>query len=180
MNNSMQDLPGSMKYFTYVWLTNCAENALERGKANPEGSAFMFMSANMFCALAIEAHLNHVGSTVIPGWEIFERNLSIEKKLELISLHKNFKIDASTAPFQFLTLIKKFRDEMAHGRTAEVTGDFAVMHKWPRPKWLEQSCQEVSERWFHATEKMIELVHIKAGLGERPLDVSSFGSAGRN
>lgn len=173
-----ETLPGSMVYLTYTWLFSCARNAFDRAKESEAGSTYMFMTSNMFCALTIEAHLNHVGSKVVPGWEIFERSLSIEKKLEVIALHTNFTVDFSREPFQLLSSVKRFRDTMAHGRTEEVDGHFADMNLWPKPKWLEQCTLKTADSWFTATRAIVEFVHSAAGLGDKPFMYASMGSAG--
>src|SRR5882672_11086295 len=59
------------------------------------------MASALFCALSLEAVINHVGSSLLPLWDQhLKRKLSPEGKLTLIASFAHLQIDFGKKPFQ--------------------------------------------------------------------------------
>lgn len=106
---------------TYSELWHASDCVLARGKEEPKGSSWQFLSSAVLTAFAFEAYLNHVGPTVFPAWEHFDR-LPPWSKLELLcdKLSIKFPEGAGTRPLQTVAELLNFRNTIAHGRSVKV------------------------------------------------------------
>ena len=77
----------------------------------------------MLTAFAFEAYLNHVGPTLFPAWEHFDR-LPPWAKFELLcdKLNVSFPKGTGTRPLQTIVELLSFRNTIAHGRSVKVEG----------------------------------------------------------
>ena len=86
---------------------------------NDEGIAFDCMSAVIGLAFWVESILNYVGQIKIrDNWR--ERS-SYQTKIRELEVVLGFSYDKKIEPFRTLEVLKKARDEMAHGRPMEFT-----------------------------------------------------------
>lgn len=107
---------------TYAELWHASHCVLEKGRADPEGSTWQFLSSMLLTAFSFEAYLNHVGSTLFSQWHHLER-LPPWSKFELISekLELSFPAGQGARPLQTISKLLDFRNTMAHGRSHQIT-----------------------------------------------------------
>lgn len=103
------DLAGASFYF---------KNRIEeRLKAeDTKGIAFEYMSCLTMLAFELEAKINFLGYKLIDGWE--ERKPYVDKFNTVLG-HLGIKVDWTQRPFLSAQSVKKFRDEIAHGKPIE-------------------------------------------------------------
>src|SRR5262245_8616799 len=168
----MREIKHEGTFYTYSYLLNGAENAIETAREYPTGGNYQFASAILFCAFAIEAHLNHIGEEKLECWADIEKKLGPEQKLDLIAELIAFKVDRSRRPFQSIREIFKFRNYFAHGRTESI--ERTIHDESPLrspvplfdPEILEQLNEEYVGRLYDDTIEMITVLHKAAGFEE--------------
>jgi hypothetical protein len=106
-------MEGFAKFFTFAYLRGAAVNAFDTARANPRGSNYHRVSAALFSAFAVEAHLNHIGEARLSYWGIVEPKLSWRQKLDLIAEQLEINLDFGRRPVQTLTDLFRFRDRLA-------------------------------------------------------------------
>jgi hypothetical protein len=163
-------------YYTYVYMHSCARECLRRAEESEVGQTYMCLSANVFCAMTIEAYLNHIGDELVAGWTHFERKLGPAEKLAFLSEVLDFKFDTGRRPFQLFSEIFSTRNDVAHGKTETVFGDHGTGFDWPKPDWLNKAELTVAKRWYEATTDMVVELSEKLGKGRRPFGISSEGA----
>ena len=92
------------------------------------------MSTILYCALAIEAYLNHVGTHTMPHWPPLKKKLSPEEKINVLSAHLNIPVAWGGAPYQAIAQALSFRNLVVHAETETIelpaSDDSAVETKW--------------------------------------------------
>lgn len=182
MKSTPIKMAGASTFQSFAYLLNCAGSLAQTAKEHGPGSNHCRVSAIMFCAFAIEAHLNHIGKAKVPFWDIIERGLNWSKKRELIARLLEIEIDLGKRPFQTVDAVFKFRDRLAHGKTT--TEDRSYDYHAPTddldaldPSWLKKYwSDEAVDRALEDTRQSIEVFHIKAGLERHGMAVGSHGN----
>lgn len=135
-------MPSPMFRRTYVHneLIAAAQAMLKQSMESKQTSNSM--GCIVFCALAIEAALNHVGSASTSGWHtLLKRRLSAEAKLSLLATKANREIDFSQRPFRSFRTLFQIRNLLAHGSTQDIAYETANQwidygdKRWPATKW---------------------------------------------
>lgn len=173
---------GSKEIRTYYDL-NHGSNALIRiANEFPKGRYFTLMSSILLRAFAFEAYLNDLGAKTFEFWEEVD-SIRVLDKYNLFCKHLKIDADYSRRPYQTLTELFKFRNEMAHGRsclinvTKEVSSSEDPFDYIPKPKWKEYCNLKNAERVKKDIEKIIIQLHEQAGLGKYPF-MDSVGTCG--
>jgi hypothetical protein len=180
-------MSGTTTFYSFVYLRKAAEvaarAAVTAAATNQSGSNYHRISAVLFSAFTIEAHLNHVGSLLFSRWGNIERTLSWQSKLARITEKLQFEPNMDSRPFETLKGIFAFRNNIAHGKTRThqtdytynvETGDFDCDLK---PEWLSNYLKDSAvQSVLDDTWKIVELIHEKAGSKQAELNTISTGS----
>ena len=171
------------KVFTFAYLYEGARFALEQAKAAAKGSFYNCMSSIILSAFCFEAYLNHIGAERIPYWNAIEKKLSPEEKLALLAHELDLKIDSSRRPFQTLNSIMRFRNSLAHGKTAHLSAKGVQLLaedervKYPEADWEKECTVKTAKKYLADTEDMINHIQARIGQDEYPYAVPSVYSA---
>jgi hypothetical protein len=176
-------MSGTATFNTFSYLLNGAHSFLLTAKEHSPGSKYCRVSAVLFSAFAVEAHLNHIGEIKLAFWQIVEPKLGWRYKFELIAQQLEIEIDSGKRPFQTLVEVFKFRDRLAHGKTTTQTASYEDRGN-PRdgfdcldPDWLKKYwTDETAERVFEDAREIIERFHMKAGFPKQDVGQVSTGS----
>ncbi len=168
-------------FYTYSYLLNGAYNAIETAREYRTGSNYQRLSAILFAAFALEAHLNHVGEQKLQSWADIERKLNPDQKLALVAEVIGFNVDRSRRPFQNFREIFQFRNYFAHGRTESI--ERTVNDDLPReadipsfdPQMIERLSDQYVGRLYEDAKQMITALHTAAGFGQHQIGLISSG-----
>jgi hypothetical protein len=149
------------RLYTHNQLLSAANDFAKQTKGDSEFNSAM--ASVLFCALALEAVLNHIGGSLVPSWEEhFGRRLSPEGKLTLIASQVTFPVDFGQRPFQAFRVLFEFRNQLAHGVTKDLAYENTKhwlkygKHRWPAAKWEVLCNAEKAASLVADTEQMIE------------------------
>ena len=98
--------------------------SFEKGQQQPEGCIHQFRASLVFTAFALEAYLNHIGPKLFPDWSKLER-LGPRNKLKKVAEHLALKVDGNR-PWQVMEDLFGYRNDIAHGRSAQQTSTETV------------------------------------------------------
>jgi len=155
---------------------------LEMTKESDEGSYHLLMGSLVFTAFSIEAYLNHVGPKVFKCWEDLER-LSPKEKLNVISEKLEVKVNYGIRPWQVLTELFQFRNDIAHGKTQKVViSKIETLEKhnasydpWEfraETRWEKYCTKKNAERAREDVVKIVHAIHNAANIaGEYPFQL---------
>jgi len=165
----------AVKHMTaYVHLFKVAELSLERVEKGEDNFFYDSMSCILFCALSLEAYLNHVGATEFQFWEEGLERLNPSAKLKLIASERlqvekitlsgfpqkrnpiKISIDFSRRPFQSFKIIFEIRSQLAHGKTSWL---IETMPNKPEAKWEKYCTPQHAKRFLKDTEEIIKFIH---------------------
>jgi hypothetical protein len=157
-------MKGNATFNSFAFLRKAAENAFVCAKENPRGSNYERISAVLFSAFSIEAHLNHIGKHLVHDWETKEREFSWRDKLALVAKTLGFKAPLGSRPFQTVASIFELRDRLAHGKTEtyQMTYKFredqmdAIDPPWLAKYWSDAAVQRVMDDTWKIMETMQE------------------------
>ncbi|MCJ7653693.1 MAG: hypothetical protein MUO97_00050 [Dehalococcoidia bacterium] len=107
---------------TYAEMWHASDVMLGKAKENPEGSFYQLMASLIFTAFTLEAYLNHIGQSIFKCWDDLEQ-LSPKRKLNLIAEKLKIERDDSKRPFQTVSKLFKFRNDIAHGKTVRLKSE---------------------------------------------------------
>lgn len=160
---------------TYVDLFKVAKSSLEKVEKSEVKNFYNSMNCILFCALSLEAYLNHIGATEFQFWEEdLERSLNPHAKLKLIASERlkvekipligfpkkrdpiKISIDFSRRPFQSFKVIFEIRNQLAHGKTYWL---METMPNKPEAKWEKYCTLQNAKRFLRDTEEMIKFIH---------------------
>ena len=105
-------------------------------KKQEEGQFFSIKSSLIFSAFTHEAFLNTVGPKIIPFWDALEY-LGPQKKLQCILKSLKHKPNFGARPYQTLSGLFKFRNQIVHGREHKITGDKVVVPEKEKGDYLD-------------------------------------------
>jgi len=174
---------GDTTTLTYAYLKSGAEFLLKEAEETIDGNVYTSMMALISTAFFIEAYLNHIGEKLIAHWDVIERKLSPSNKLDVVALALKVDLSFGSRPFESFSPIFKFRNLLAHGRTATIGGtwkrNLGSTSQGLRPLWLQLSNPEEARRRFDDGVRIVEYLHEAAGLGSDPFSLMSHGRGGR-
>ncbi len=126
--------------FTLNQIGKCAYN---RAKAGERYQQLEIITAQLMCALTMEAALNYLGMQLFKNkeeiercldkkrvqklqennnefnnWEEVERVLTPKEKLNMIAKLSDLEINLNSSPFQYFSIIFKFRDDLVHAKSS--------------------------------------------------------------
>ncbi|MEA3369659.1 MAG: hypothetical protein U9Q24_04865 [Candidatus Ratteibacteria bacterium] len=166
---------------TFLYLYTAAEHALKLSKNLEEGLLYQFMTSLIFSAFTLEAALNDIGERVVPFWNELER-ISPIQKFNVLHGYLKLPIDISQRPAQTITLLFKFRNTMAHGKTERLSGIVATENPDARPAelpsletfWEKFCTKKQAEESLTDIKKIIKSICSAANLPEYFME--TFGS----
>lgn len=106
---------------TYSWLWHASRVTLEIGQNGVHGAAWQRLASTLLAAFAVEAFLNHVGTSLLSNWPEIERKHSVLAKIRLIA--KELGVDLGSKDERPLSTVRElvsFRNALAHGRTVQL------------------------------------------------------------
>lgn len=127
---------------TYGYLISASENGLVAAEILEEGSFYSYMSSLVFSAFTMEAYINHVGDYLFVFWDDVEK-LRPLGKLNLVCSLIAHDIDMGKRPYQSLTKLFKFRNELAHGKTKFPSADKNSKQPWWRDYCTKTNAENV-------------------------------------
>jgi hypothetical protein len=128
------------KINTYSSLFIASRHHLDRAEKREAGSFYDAMASLLFSAFTLEAYLNHLGKYTFSHWEYLERLTPLEK-IELLTHYFNIEINYGHRPYQTVTLLFKFRNDIVHGKTEELKIDKVVKES------QRESVKSLETRW---------------------------------
>jgi hypothetical protein len=157
----------------YAVLRVASWHALEQATNTESGRFYNCMTSMLFSAFCLEAFLNHVCEGEIDHWQMVERCLRPDEKLDLLSTLFGYPIDYGRRPFQTFGSIFQFRNLLAHAKT-EYLGDeyeevlteleWPTEPEMPQTEW-EMLCNlDMAQRFVDDTKEMLVILGEKAGL----------------
>jgi len=181
--NHTISVSGTRKVLTYAYLREAAAFSLEQAEASVTGSFYNCMSSIILSAFCFEAYLNHIGAERIPYWNLIEKKLGPEEKLAILDHELDLRIDYSQRPFQTFKSIIRFRNSLAHGKTAllKVNEIQSLAEneriKFPQTDWEKECTINKAKRYLTDIANMVQHLHERAGYGKSPFGVPSVSSA---
>lgn len=130
------------------------------------------MTAMLFSAFTLEAFLNHLGAKRISYWDVLQRKLGPEEKLQVLCKDIGYKPDRSRPPFQTFSIIFDFRNAIVHAKTEypSYEGELILEEGQRPPKplvgWEKQITLDTAQRFFDDTKAMLTELHYAAKLRE--------------
>ena len=146
------------------------------------GSFHLVMSSLVFTAFTLEAYFNHVGSKVFECWVDLER-LGPREKLNVIAEKLGIEVNYSCKPWQVVTKIFQFRNDIAHGKSfkikATVLEDLKKFNKNPNhwayraeTEWEKYCTLKNAHRAREYVKEIVHIVHQAANFpGEYPFQL---------
>lgn len=161
------------RLYTHNQLLGAAKTFLKQSRVGDEFDNAM--GCALFCALALEASLNHLGSALFPFWdEQLKRKLTPEGKLSLVASKINFNVTFGRRPFQAFRVLFEFRNQIAHGTTEDLKYESSKDwleygdHRWPAAKWEVLCNFAQASALFCDTELMVDELFAHSGIEKIP------------
>ena len=146
-------------------LRSVAWRLYKDAEENIKSSNLKCIGSIAFSAFTLEAYLNYVGENRIKFWNIVEKKLSPDEKLDLISMELKIDIDKGKRPFQSFGEIFKFRRYIVHGRSEIITdkgiqtlseNEYPIL---PDTEWQRMVSLEKTKIYLDDTKKMVEVLY---------------------
>lgn len=149
-------------------LNQIGKIAFNRAKNGERYQYLEIITAQLMCALTMEAVLNHIGKKLFEeDWEKVERHLTPKEKLKKIAKRSDLDIDLKSIPFKFFTEIFKFRDNLVHAKSSKHSANkihqskidedgFPMVHSIPElsTDWEKLCSIDTAEKWRKAVDSM--------------------------
>ena len=175
-------MEGTTNFYMFAYLRQAAWNAFETAQSVPGGSNYHRVSAVLFAALTIEAHLNHVAESTISNWDTIEPTLRWRDKFTIVAKELNLTVDKSRRPVQTVIDVFKFRDKLAHGKThseelkykyveAHSSSDDKLDPEWLRKYWTDDAVKRVLDD----IERVLDIIHTATGLEKQMFNLICDG-----
>jgi hypothetical protein len=164
---------GEREVRTFVDLNHGAKVLLDKSLAEPAGSYHTTMGSLLLRAFTFEAYLNHLGSLKLKFWPDIE-SIKVMDKYAVLCKHLGIQPDFSKTPYQTLSALFKFRNAIAHGKSAilkeekEVSSRSQRHEHTPRAHWEEYCTEQNAKRAADDVTAVIKELHLVAGLGDYP------------
>jgi hypothetical protein len=101
-------------------------DAKENGDDRRGGKTYEYMACAVMLAFTFEAKINFMGWKLIPEWREFQ---SFHDKADQVFAKLGLELDWGKRPYSSLLAMKRFRDEIAHGKPLVVQRDEIVVMK---------------------------------------------------
>lgn len=173
---------GTRTVRTYVYMYRTAKLLLEEAGREEEGQFFRLMGSIVFAAFAVEAFLNHVGEKKVADWLTKERKMTQQQRLTTIL--SEVGLEESGLPLADVRTAFRFRDGMAHGKTAvlnlvgherdvDTSKPFGIPIEtdWELQCTIQRTVPVVKACW-----NLIEQIHKASGFNGRPFSGLGGGS----
>lgn len=153
-------------------LNQIGKAAFKRAEAHGRGWWEDVITAQLMCALTMEAVLNHVGRKVFEDaslaatWAVVDRARPREK-LDAILEHLKLEVDMGRPPFQYFGDIFRLRNDLAHARSVRLATDeipddavddenWLIEEKVPglRADWENMCDLPTAQRWRDSVYEM--------------------------
>jgi hypothetical protein len=163
---------------TYSELWHGSGVLLQRGQEEVKGSKWLWMGSLIFTAFSFEAYMNHIGPKVFTCWNIFEKAIPPEGKLDVICERLKIVLEKNERPRQTLRELIKFRNNVAHGKTVPIEENTTpdadqyldeFLGKRPLAIWEEYCNEGNALRSREDIEKILKLIHEKVKPKNDPL-----------
>lgn len=164
MNDQRVTVSGKQTVFTHAYLYEAADFTLEQAINSEEGDFYNCLCSIVMNAFCLEAYVNHVGMDRFPDWDEYASPLN---KLERVAKAVDIEIDYGKRPFQSVKLTNKFRNSLAHGRTAVLPiaytekGPSKRKVKRPKTQWEKTCTKRNAKRYLEDLEKVIQMIHAR-------------------
>lgn len=164
---------GSREVRTFVDLNHGVNVLIQKTEEEEKGSYYTTMGALLLSAFTFEAYLNHLGDRTLKFWSEIE-SIKVMEKYAVLCKHLNLSPDFSRRPNQTLSSLFRFRNAIAHGKsqileeTKEVSSQDEPYRHSPKAHWEEYCTLDNAKRAKDDISKVIEELHIAAGLGDYP------------
>jgi len=148
-------------------LNQIGKIAFNRAKAGKRYQYLDIIISQLMCAFSMEAALNHLGKKLFEYWEEVERDLKFDTKLLIIARHIGFDISRGLEPFQLLSEIIGFRNNLVHAKSSkhpakeihqnEIGEDgFPIVNRIPEllTDWEKLCSIDTAEKWLKAVDRM--------------------------
>lgn len=162
-------------------LNQIGKIAFNRAKARERYQRLNIITAQLMCALTMEAVLNILGKRLFENWEENEHRFSHKNKLEKIA--KYLQIDLDAGPFHLYPDIFRFRNNLVHAKpsmhftnifheNAIDKNGFPVIQDIPEllTDWEKVLNIETAKRWRKAVEQMSAILS-EAAKCQNPINV---------
>ena len=183
MDTRIRKMEGTANFYTFAYLRQAAWNAFETAQSVPEGSNYHRVSAVLFSALTIEAHLNHVGESTISDWDTVEPTFRWRDKFARVAQELKLPIDKSRRPIQTIIEVFRFRDRLVHGKTHSEELKYKYRDGRPSredtldPDWLRKYwSDDAVKRVLDDVEQVLDRFHTAAGLEKHTLNLIGNGA----
>jgi len=155
---------------TYAELRHASHVMLEKAEKDKEGSFYQVMASLVFTAFMMEAYLNHIGPQIFKCWGDLER-LSPLSKLDLIAEKLGAEKDDGKRPYQTLSELFRFRNTLAHGKSASLKSDnevrlvdkqfdeYRYRHAFLETEWEKYCTLDNASQALEDTETIIKEIH---------------------
>lgn len=140
------------------------------------GTFYDAMNCLTFCALSVEAAVNHVGAKAIGHWSHFEKKLSTREKIVLLADTSKCTFDFGGNPFNYFRRLQEFRNALAHGKTQTIDHPSANNIADVRPDWMKMCTLEEAEQGIRFSRSMIEYLFREILKEGHPLNWLASGS----
>jgi hypothetical protein len=140
-------------------------DAKEDGSDSRGGKTYEYMACAVMIAFTFEAKINFMGWKLIPKWREFQ---NFYDKADQVFAKLGLELDWSKRPYSSLLAMKRFRDEIAHGKPLVVERDEIVVMKaadldrrldltgkWQdscRPHDVNLACDDLDVVWHRMLE----------------------------
>lgn len=158
---------------TYAELWHASNVMLEKAKKDPKGSYYQLMASLIFTAFTLEAFLNHIGQSIFKCWNDLEQ-LSPSRKLNLIAEKLEIERDNGKRPFQTVSKLFRFRNDVAHGKTVYLKSANQItvvdykfnqhMQEFLQTPWENYCNLKNAKRAREDVEKICRIIHKASGI----------------
>lgn len=172
---------------TYAEMWHTSYCLLVKGQADEKMSVHQFRASLVFTAFTLEAYLNHIGAKLFSCWKDLER-LSPKEKLNVIAERLDLKINYGNRPWQIMTKLFQFRNDIAHGKSIKVRSEKIVplekhsdddfSELFERTRWEKYCTQPNAVRARDDAKRIVETLHEAAGFKDDFPFVSGFQLGG--
>lgn len=161
------------RLYTHNQLLGTAGVLMKQAEGDAEFSNAL--ASVMFCALALEAALNYIGSAKFEVWDKhLQKKLSPEDKLALIASYSQYKICFGKRPFQAFRALFEVRNQLAHGKSQDLAPETAK--HWlvygdrhiPAAQWETLCTATQAKALLEDTQAMIKALHKASGVEAVP------------
>src|SRR5229473_741141 len=156
-------------------------DAKESGEDGRGGKTYEYMACAVMLAFTFEAKVNFLGWKLIPEWKEFQ---PFYDKVDQVFKKLGLELDWGKRPYSSILAMKRFRDEIAHGKPLVIKSDEIVTMKaeeldrrvdltgkWQegcQPHTVNLACDDINVIW----RRMLE------ASGLEILDTISSGEGG--